>query len=147
MEIKVNQAQQLQQAQETQKIQEQSGDGFKFVLSSRVGDEGLAERLNLMMQDITQQGKAIGKHHDIKDMQRYRKLIKEFLNEIVTRSHHFTRENFLDRKGRHRVYGIIRVVDGELDNLAKLLMEDEKDNIAILSSIGTIEGMLLDIFT
>ncbi len=146
MDIRVNQLQQLQQPQETAPAQESNGQ-FKFILSSQLADEGLAERLNLMMQEITSQGKAIGKRRDIKDMQRYRTMIKAFLNEVVTRSHEFSRENFLDRKGRHRVYGIIRIVDEKLDELAQELMKDEKDNIAILSTIGTIEGMLLDIFT
>ena len=65
----------------------------------------------------------------------------------MSRSHVFSRENFLDRKGRHRVYGIIRQVDKELDELAKELVKDENDNIAILAKIGQIEGLLLDIFT
>ncbi|MCR5094927.1 MAG: YaaR family protein [Lachnospiraceae bacterium] len=146
MDIRVSQMQQMQQVQQTEAPQESDGN-FKFVLSSRIGDEGLAERLNLMMQEITQQGKAIGKRHDIRDMQRYRTMIKSFLNEIVSRSHEFSRENFLDRKGRHRVYGIIRLIDENLDALAQELMKEEKDNIAILSTIGNIEGMLLDIFT
>ena len=80
-------------------------------------------------------------------MKRYRGLIKEFMNEIVNRSHSFSRENFLDRKGRHRVYGIIRLVDENLDELAKELMKEEKDHLAILSKIGEIRGLLLDIFT
>ena len=80
-------------------------------------------------------------------MKRYRGLIKEFMNEIINRSHSFSRENFLDRKGRHRVYGIIRLVDENLDELAKELMKDEKDHLAILSKIGEIRGLLLDIFT
>ncbi len=146
MDIRVNQIQQLQQVQQTEQVQESNGE-FKFVLSSRIADEGLAERLNLMMQEITAQGKSIAKRHDIRDMQRYRTMIKAFLNEVVSRSHEFSRENFLDRRGRHRVYGIIRQVDDTLDALAKELMKEEKDNIAILSTIGSIEGMLLDIFT
>ena len=80
-------------------------------------------------------------------MQRYRILIKDFMNEVVSRSHAFSRENFLDRRGRHRVYGIIRQVDDELDALAKELVKDEKDNIGILAKIGQIQGLLLDIFT
>ena len=80
-------------------------------------------------------------------MRRYRELIKSLLNEVVYRSHQFSRENFLDRRGRHRVYGIIRLVDKNLDELAEELMKDEKDNISILSKIGEIEGLLLDIFT
>ncbi|SFC64320.1 YaaR family protein [Butyrivibrio sp. YAB3001] len=147
MDIKVNNiGQTTQTAQVSEQVQDATGD-FKFVLTSKLEDANLAERLNLMMQDIVQQGNRISKKNDIKDMQRYRILIKDFMNEIVSRSHVFSRENFLDRKGRHRVYGIIRQVDKELDELAKELVKDETDNIAILARIGQIQGLLLDIFT
>ena len=59
----------------------------------------------------------------------------------------FSRENFLDRRGRHRVYGIIRLIDSNLDELASELVEDEKDHLSILARIGEIRGLLLDIFT
>ena len=146
MDIKINNIQQTTQVQAPEQVQEAGGD-FKFILTSKLEDESLAERLNLMMQDIIQQGERISKKNDIKDMQRYRLLIKDFMNEVVTRSHVFSRENFLDRKGRHRVYGIIRQVDKELDELAQELVKDETDNIAILAKIGQIQGLLLDIFT
>ena len=80
-------------------------------------------------------------------MKRYRGLIKDFLNEVVYRSHSFSRENFLDKRGRHRVYGIIRRIDENLDELAQELVKDEQDNLAILNKIGEIKGLLLDIFT
>ena len=80
-------------------------------------------------------------------MKKYRGMIKDFMNEVVNRSHKFSRENFLDRKGRHRVYGIIRLVDATLDELASELVKDEKDHISILNKIGEIRGLLLDIFT
>ncbi len=84
---------------------------------------------------------------DIRDMKKYRGLVKDFLNEVVNRSHKFSRENFLDRRGRHRVYGIIRLVDANLDELAGELVKDEKDHLTILDKIGEIRGLLLDIFT
>ncbi|WP_026529275.1 YaaR family protein [Butyrivibrio sp. VCD2006] len=146
MDIRIDNVQQTTQVQQTQAQQEVSGD-FKFTLTSKIEDASLAERLNLMMQDIVQQGKQIAKKNDIRDMQRYRIMIKDFLNEVVTRSHAFSRENFLDRRGRHRVYGIIRLVDENLDELAQELVKDEKDNINILAKIGQIQGLLLDIFT
>lgn len=93
------------------------------------------------------QGDKIVKRMDVKEMRRYRTLIKDFMNEIVNRSHKFSRENFLDRRGRHRVYGIIRLVDAKLDELAQELVKDEKDHISILAMVGEIRGMLLDIFT
>ena len=146
MDIRIDNVQQTQQIQQTQAPQEVDGD-FKFTLTSKIEDATLAERLNLMMEEIVQQGKQISKKNDIRDMQRYRYLIKDFLNEVVTRSHSFTRENFLDRRGRHRVYGIIRLIDENLDELAQELVKDEKDNISILAKIGQIQGLLLDIFT
>ena len=39
------------------------------------------------MQEITEQGEKIAKHMDIKDMRKYRELVKGFLNEVVNRSH------------------------------------------------------------
>ena len=39
-------------------------------------------------------GEKISKKKDIKDMKKYRGLIKDFLNEVVNRSHSFSRENF-----------------------------------------------------
>lgn len=125
----------------------ESDGAFKFTLVSHIEEQELQSRLNVLMGEITMQGEKLAKKRDIRDMKRYRGLIKDFMNEIVSRSHSFTRENFLDRKGRHRVYGIIRLVDENLDELAKELMKDEKDHLAILSKIGEIRGLLLDIFT
>ena len=118
MDIKVNNIQQPVPVEQT--LQQQEADGtFKFTLVSRIEEQELQNALSSMMEEITRQGDKLAKHRDIKDMKRYRALIKDFLNEIVNRSHAFSRENFLDRKGRHRVYGIIRLIDENLDQLAQ----------------------------
>lgn len=146
MDIKVNQLQQTAPVQQTKQAQPTDGT-FKFTLVSHVEEQELQARLTTLMEEITMQGEKISKKKDIKDMKKYRGLIKDFLNEIINRSHSFSRENFLDRKGRHRVYGIIRLIDENLDELAQELVKDEQDNIAILNKIGEIRGLLLDIFT
>jgi len=145
LDIKVNQAMQPQNIQPQEQPQ-QTDDQFKFMLASHIEEAELQNRISLLMEDITAQGKKISKKMDIRDMKRYRALVKEFLNEVVTRSHKFSRENFLDRRGRHRVYGIIRKVDETMDALAQELVKDEKDHLAILGLIGEIKGLLLDIF-
>ena len=144
MNIKVDQLQQMQQVGQRNSVS--SGDGsFKFTLISNIEEQGLQQRLDLMMEEITMQGKKLAKHMDIRDMKHYRALIKEFMNEIVSRSHKFSRENFLDRRGRHRVYGMVKLVDKALDELATELIKDEKDHLTILNKIDEIRGMLLDI--
>ena len=129
------------------KAQEKSDDSFKFTLISNIEEKDLQEKLGNMMQEITEQGEKIAKHMDIRDMKKYRELVKGFLNEVVNRSHKFSRENFLDRRGRHRVYGIVKMVDENLDNLARELVKDEKDHLAIVGAIDDIRGLLLDIST
>ena len=145
MDIKVNEVQQTAPVQQAQTSQP-TDDSFRFMLASNIEEAGLAERLNLMMEEIVMQGDKIVKRMDVRDMRRYRTLIKEFMNEIVNRSHKFSRENFLDRRGRHRVYGIIRLVDEKLDELAQELVSEECDKIAILAKVDEIRGLLLDIF-
>ncbi|KSV57940.1 YaaR family protein [Acetivibrio ethanolgignens] len=146
MEIKIDQMTQLNQIEKKAPVPE--GDGsFKFTLVSNIEEQGLQERLILMMKEITQQGEKLGKRMDVRDMKHYRALIKDFMNEVVSRSHKFSRENFLDRRGRHRVYGIVKLVDEKLDELATELIKDEKDHLAILGCIDEIRGLLLDIIT
>ena len=146
MDIKVTQATPVTQIEQASQTAAADGN-FKFMLASHIQEQDLQVRLTAMMEEITRQGDRISKKMDIRDMRKYRTLIKSFMNEVVTRSHKFSRENFLDRRGRHRVYGIIKQVDDTLDELARELVKDEKDHIAILNMIGEIRGLLLDIFT
>lgn len=131
-----------------QKIQAGAKDDtFKFKLISNIEEHDLQARVSSLIGEISEQGKRLSKHTDVRDMKKYRELIKTFLNEVVYRSHKFSRENFLDRRGRHRVYGIVKLIDKNLDDLAAELIKDEKDNLSILSKIDEIKGLLLDIVT
>ena len=146
MDLKINEMTPATAVETAVKVPE--GDGsFKFSLTSAIGEAQLQERLNTLLNEITNQGERIAQHMDIRDMKKYRGLVKDFLNEVVNRSHKFSRENFLDRRGRHRVYGIGRLIDKNLDDLAGELVKDEKERLSILEKIGEIQGLLLDIFT
>lgn len=131
MDIRVNETTRAQSVDNTSKVSS-GDDSFKFTLISNIEEKDLQQKLRTMMEDINEQGEKIARHMDIKDMRRYRELVKGFLNEVVSRSHEFSRENFLDRRGRHRVYGIVKLVDKNLDDLAGELVKDEKDHIAIV---------------
>lgn len=146
MDMKINQLTPQAAVDNSVKVQN-TEENFKFTLVSHIENSELKEKLTGLMEDIQKQGDKIAKHMDIRDMARYRKLVKEFMNEITANSHEFSRENFLDRKGRHRVYGIVKEVDKSLDDLAQELLKEEKDNLEILKKIEDIRGMLIDIST
>ena len=96
MDIKVNQAAPVTQAPQTE-VNQVSDGTFKFMLASNIEEQELQTRLSSMMEEITRQGDKLSKKMDVRDMKRYRGLIKDFMNEIVNRSHKFSRENFLDK--------------------------------------------------
>ena len=146
MDLKVNDVSGVTQTQEVNQTKP-TDDGFKFTLASASDVAEFKEKLSGLMDEITEQGKKISEHMDIRDMKKYRGLVKDFMNEVVNRSHKFSRENFLDRRGRHRVYGLVKLVDKNLDDLAGELVKEEKDHLAILGKVDEIRGLLLDIST
>ncbi|MCR5775439.1 MAG: YaaR family protein [Lachnospiraceae bacterium] len=145
MDIKVNNIEQTIQPETAKQVQDTGNEAFRFALMSNIGETELQEKLTNLMGEITAEGEIISKRKNIKDMRRYRGLVKEFMNEILNRSHQFSRQNFLDKKGRHRVYGIIKLVDQNLDDLAAELLKEESDNLSILAKIGEIRGLLIDL--
>jgi hypothetical protein len=130
---------------ETQAVKEKAPQvDFSFTLK-RLSDEGLAERLQGLITEITKQGKKIAEHVDFNDFKKYRSLITDFINEVITHSHEFSRENYLNRRGQHRVFAIVRRVNQDLDELAQELLKKEKDHLAILDKTNEIQGLLLDL--
>jgi len=103
-------------------------------------------RMRKLMGDIEKQGEALGKTMDLRELKQYKKLISEFLDEMVTSSLKFSKFSQFDRRGRHKVFAVVKKVNAKLEEMSREFMKEEKDNIKILDNIGTIRGMLLDVY-
>lgn len=144
--IQINSLQMPTLRELTPKQDLQVDKGFKFTLLSHIEGD-LQETLTRMIEDITEQGNKIANHMDVRDVRMYRTMISDFLGEVVANSHKFSRDNFLDRRGRHRVYGMVRLVNQKIDELARELIRAEANHLEILEKVGEIQGLLLDIAT
>ncbi len=130
---------------ESAKPPKEAQSEFALKLNELDGD-ALQEKLSSLLSDINAQSKEIEKRFDLGEVVKYKKLVKEFLNLTVNNSHKFSKDNFLDRRGRHRVLSIVRQVDDELEGLTKDFLKKEKDKLKIINRLDGIRGMLLDIF-
>lgn len=119
---------------------------FKEKLDN-IQSEKVREELKVLYGKIENQTTKLGDRLFIEDLVEYKKLVKEFLNISVNNSHVFYKENSLDRRGRHRVYSIVKQVDKELDELTKDFLNIEGNRLKILNRLDDIKGLLLDIFT
>lgn len=112
---------------------------------TKTENENYEARIQRLVSGIVEQGEKLGKKVDIRELKVYKKLIAEFLDEAVGNSHKFSKQSFLDRRGRHRVYAIVRKVNKELELLTEDVLKNEKDNINILKRLDEIKGLVLDL--
>ena len=102
-------------------------------------------RLVEMKQSIDEQGTRLADRVDVKEFEKYRRLIREFLDEIVSNGYTFSREDAYASRGKHRYIATVRIVDEKLDELGKEVMKEQADKIEVLSRIDDIRGLLLDL--
>ena len=102
-------------------------------------------RLQEMRDSIDEQGKRLSDRVDVKEFEKYRRLIREFLDEIVSNGYTFTREDAYASRGRHRYIATVKIVDEKLDELGKEVMKEQADKIEIIHRIDDIRGLLLDL--
>lgn len=102
------------------------------------------QQLEELVNDIVKQGEKLGKRVDIRELRDYKRLISEFLGVAVGNSRKFSKQSLLDRRGRHKVYALIKKINNELDLLTQEVMNGEKDNIDILRRVDDIRGLILD---
>ena len=102
------------------------------------------QQLEELVNNIVKQGEKLGKRVDIKELRDYKRLISEFLGVAIGNSRKFSKQSLLDRRGRHKVYALIKKVNNEVDLLTQEVMSGEKDNIDILRRVDDIRGLILD---
>ncbi|MBW4828461.1 MAG: YaaR family protein [Clostridiaceae bacterium] len=109
--------------------------------------EQIRDELKTLFSKIESQTSKLQDRLFIEDLVEYKKLVKNFLDISVNNSHIFYKENSLDRRGRHRIYSIVKKVDTELDGLTKDFLDIENNRLRILNRLDDIKGLLLDILT
>ena len=102
-------------------------------------------RLTEMKKEIDEQGQRLADRVDVRELEKYRRLIREFLDEIVSNGYTFSREDAYASRGKHRYIATVKVVDENLDALGKEVMKEHADKIEILNRIDDIRGLLLDL--
>ncbi len=111
-----------------------------------IQSDQVREHLEGLYKQIVNQSDRIKDKMHLSEVIKYKTLVREFLNVAVNNSHQFSKQNFLDRRGRHRVYSIVKSVDRELEAITKEFLNQEVDRISIIKKLDDIRGMLLDVF-
>ncbi len=129
---------------DSSKVQGKSGTQFGTQLD-RHFSQNQDEELKKKAQEIEKQGKRLSEHVDISELKVYKRLVMEFLDEAVRGSSRFSKESFLDRRGRHRVFASVKTINEKLEQLTREVLSSEKNNLEIMGRIEDIRGLVLDL--
>lgn len=107
--------------------------------------EGYEQHVKEALENIVKQGEKVAKRADLSEMHKYREMIRELLNETVSNGYEFCKSSRFDSRGRSKVFALIQRVNDKLSDMTQELLKEEADKIKLLSDIGDIRGMLVDI--
>ena len=108
--------------------------------------EAYTNRLLEKKRHIEEQAEILTKRVCVREYEKYRRLIREFLDEIVSNGYNFNREDaFSARGGRHRYIATVETINKELDELSKEILREQSDQIKVLQKIDEIRGLLVDL--
>lgn len=107
---------------------------------------GVRQHLDQLLAAIDQAGARLAQEMTLANLRAYRDAVAEFLRTVQHEALAVHTEQGWDSQAwHHRALTIVRKVDEELDQLARQVLEQEHDRLAVLARIGEIRGLLLDL--
>lgn len=119
---------------------------FTEVMHKKKSDV-LFERFQTMAQEIEAQGKKLAESQTVEDLKKYKRLVKQFLDDAVKNGLQLEEQRGFSRGGRTRIYKIVKEVDKKLIDLTNAVLQKEQKGLDLLGLIGEIQGLIINIYT
>lgn len=105
------------------------------------------EVLTKLLGDISTAGDRLARSRNLREMAKYKMLIKKFLQEAVDFGMGLKQSHTWNRFGEGRKLKIVETIDEKLIELAEEILDQEKSSIDLLDKIGEIKGLLINLYT
>jgi uncharacterized protein YaaR (DUF327 family) len=124
---------------------EKMGENFNSELF-KTQDKQSLDRMNELLDKITEQGKKLGLVPTYSELKTYRELVRGFIGEAVSRMYTMEKNTGWDGQGRHKMYTIIRKIDDTLAEMTEDIRSGQERQMNILAKHDAIRGMLVDLY-
>lgn len=118
---------------------------FTEVMASKRTDLVMA-KLQKLMEDIEDQGSVLSESQTVDDLRRYKKLVREFLDESVKNALAIEERRGFNRRGRTKIYKVVAEVDKKLLELTDAVLQKQEKGLRILDLVGEIKGLLINVY-
>lgn len=110
------------------------------------GSKLQTEQLTRLLGDITTAGDRVARSRNLRELARFKMLVKRFLQETVEHGMELKQSHTWNRFGEGRRLKIIETIDSRLVELAQDILDEEKEAIDLLDKIGEIKGLLINLY-
>ena len=105
------------------------------------------ETITKLLGDISTAGDRLARSRNLRDMAKFKMLIRKFLQEAVDFGMGLKQSHTWNRFGEGRKLKIVETIDEKLVELAEEILDQEKSSIDLLDKIGEIKGLLINLYT
>ncbi|MCM3740073.1 YaaR family protein [Oceanobacillus luteolus] len=105
------------------------------------------QELEELVKNIASQGEKLAHYRTLRELTKFKRLIKGFLEETVSNSYQLKQGHSIGFDGSSRKLTILKKIDEKLLELTEDVMNQEKKTVDILGHIGEIKGLLINIYT
>lgn len=110
------------------------------------GTKMQTEQLTRLLGDISAAGDRVARNRTLRELTRFRMLVKRFLQEAVEHGLEMKQSHTWNRFGEGRRLKIVETIDERLVELAADILDEERETIDLLDKIGEIKGLLINLY-
>lgn len=104
------------------------------------------EQITKLLGDISSAGDRIARSRNLRDMAKYKMLVRRFLKEAVESGLGMKQSHTWNQYGEGRRLKLVETIDEKLIELAEDLLNEERSSVDLLAKIGEIKGLLINLY-
>lgn len=101
--------------------------------------------LQKALDEIDRRGKDLIENRTVEHLYAYKKLIQNFIEEVVQHGFEMREKRGFSRTGRAKVLRTVAEIDAKLVELTNLIVKREHKEINVLTKVGEIKGLLVNL--
>ncbi|MCY8233842.1 YaaR family protein [Priestia endophytica] len=142
--MKINQDAPLYIEQDRQQSQKVTSSPLKF--QDLVGKQANKLQLQQLMAGIEDQGQRLARSQTLREMAKYKMLIRRFIKEAVEFGLDLKDSRSFSYDGQTQKLTTVEEIDEKLMELTKDITNQQADSISLLKKLGEIKGLLINLY-
>lgn len=119
---------------------------FSEILADHNDEERRKQLLQQLLDEVDEKGKELVENRTVESLYEYKNMVKRFIEEAVEVGLKINERRGFGRQGRNKILRVVENVDEKLLQLTDLVLQKESKHINILSKVGEIKGLLVNIY-